>query len=476
MASEENNPPAAESGLNLLSLAPEIIENIIRHAAKEDLRNIRLASRELDRHAVRELFREVSVSPLPRHIEAYTSISQHETLRRLARSAVIYSQPDLNMDGWLGNRETEERGEDYEEAIAALARFPNLDSLEIGFTSECFGHRENNNFADVEETISVRRWLFELIFQAVRDRSATTSSPDSIRAIRRLTIVNLQNCPMPEFTRSDLFRDVMAQLDELHLEIIQETDEAGPDHDYTRVELQTFPGYLVSDWLRPISANLRALSIYSRTSNWGPFPGYFRPVGLSLPRLESLYLGYYTLAHDDDLNWLLGIPSLRRLVLHNCMVVSRVRIDPNNVGKWRPRTEDWDAVSEEREEGDDWPQYAYHGRWSEFFARIARGLPSLVDFRFDNFYSSKKTYRYGVKNRDLSCGARVFPRRYLVFDNGILPTHWPEANDSGKLYSWTEGPFPNLHEERREDDQRGLDELLETCRQRVTGGPYYYHH
>ncbi|KUI70791.1 hypothetical protein VM1G_06491 [Cytospora mali] len=454
MASEQ------DTGLNLLGLAPEIVDHIVKYAPKDDLPNVRLASRELDRHAVRELFREVFLSPSEEHIEDYTSISQHEFLRQLPRHAVIHSQPSIEEDS---AREYEEPGEDFEAALTALARFPNIDSLEIAFTPECLGLRENAWYEDVAETVSVRKGMLELIFQAVKDRAADADN----RTIRKLTIINLQNCPIPDFTQSDLFRDVMSQLEELHLQIVQEYNEPGPDHDYTRVELQTFPDYLVSDWLRPVSENLKALSIYSRSDNWGPFPGYFRPAGLCFPKLETLAMGYYTLAHDDDLGWVLGIKSLKKLVLHSCMVLSRARFDPHNMDEWKPRTDEWHDIPEEERDGGDWPDYAYHGKWSEFFGRIADGLPNLVDFRFYHNDGYCKP-EYGLKNRD-HCGVRLFPQRYVVFDNGILPTHWPEAKQDGRIYCWTKSPFPNFHEERREEDQRSLDRLLEVCRRRATG-------
>lgn len=463
MASGKDNSSAAESGLNLLGLAPEIVDHIIKYAPREDLQNIRLANKELDGYAVRELFKEVFVSPLEGHIQTYTSISEHERLRRLPRSAIIHSQPDITLDGYSRRGEFEERGEEYEEAIAALAKFPNIDSLEIGFMSECVGDRETDWHEDVEETVSVREEMFEWIFQAIKDRAA---NPDN-RTIRKLTIINLQNCPIPEFTRSDLFREVMSQLEELHIQITQECNEAGPDHDYDRVELQTFPAYLVSDWLKPVSGNLKALSIYSKSDNWGPFPGYFRPSGLSFPKLETLSLGYYTLAHDDDLSWLFDIKSLKRLVLHNCMVLTRARFEPEKVEEWKLRTEGWGAMPEEPEDGDvGWPGYAYHGKWSEFFARIAEGLPNLVEFHFDKPNPRDQYDRYGVKHRNIP-GARVYPQRYITFDNGILPTHWPETEEDGVMNgSWTKDPFPNFHEERREEDQRALDELLDKCRRR----------
>lgn len=461
MATAGNSPTAAESGVNLLDLAPELVQHIVKCANWTDLPNLRLANKELSGHAARELFRNVFVSPAEKHIATWTSIGKHDVLRRLPRHAFIHTQPDTeSSDG--GDREDEEPGEDFEEALTALADFPNINSMEISFTPECVGDRKTSWYEDIVETPWRRKDMFELIFQAIKDRAA---DPDN-QTIRKLTILNLQNCPIPDFTQSDLFRDVMGDLHELHIQIIQEHQEHGPDHDYTRVELQTFPAYLVSDWLEPISGNLRALSIYSRNSNWGPFPGHFRPDGLSFPKLETLALGYYTLAHDDDLNWVLGIKPLKKLMLHCCMVASRMRFDPENLEKWKPRKDGWVAVPEKHDD-NDWTQYAYGGQWSEFFGRIADGLPGLVDFRFDEG-SPFCHPQYHVKNRDL-CGARIFPERYVVFDNGILPTHWPEAEEDGDIHCWTDEPFPNFHEERLRDDQRGLDHLLDECRRRASG-------
>ena len=463
MAARESSSSTTESGMNLLGLAPELVQQVIKCAHRRDLPNLRLANKELDKLAARELFRDVFVSPSAEHIDTWTSISRHEVLRRLPRHAVIHTQPDTESVDGGDQREDEEPGEDFEDALAALAEFSNLDSLEIGFTPECVGDRNSHWYEDVVETVGRRKEMLELIFQAIKDRAANTDN----RRIRKLTILNLQNCPIPEFTQSDLFKDVMGQLDELHLQIIQERNEHGPDHDYTRVELQTFPDYLVSDWLAPISGNLRALSIYSRVSNWGPFPGHFRPSGLSFPKLETLAMGYYTLAHDDDLNWLLEIKSLKELVLHCCMIASRMRFDPDNLTKWKVSKDGWGALPEKSDD-TEWPQYAYDGRWSGFFGRIADELPNLVDFRFDEsspFYHP----RYHLNNRDL-CGVRLFPERYVVFDNGVLPTHWPEAKEDGRIYCWTEEPFPNFHEERLREDQTALDHLLEECRRRATGG------
>jgi hypothetical protein len=445
----------------LLDLAPELVENVIKQVGNwRDLSNLRLASKALDEHAAKELFRDVYLSP--EEIDNWSNIASSDTVRRLPRHAIIHTQPDIEDDDAFLERE--EISEEYETALAALSRFPNLDSVEIGFTPNCIG-QEADMLAETAEDVDQREHMLKLIFQAIQDRAAD----DKNRKIRKLTIINLQNCPLPEFTSSDLFRDVMGQLEELHIQMIQEYCEHGPDYDYDRVELRTWPAHFCSHWLAPISANLRALSIYSRTDNWGPFPGYFDPSGLSFPKLETLALGYYTLAHDNDINWILATKSLRKLILHNCMIASWLSIASENMQKWQPPTHDWTRMPE-REGHSDWnDDFTYAGTWSQHLDRIAESLPHLTDFRFDQ--SSTSSYRnghpYGLKSRDF-CTARIFPKRYIAFDNGILPTHWPEAQEDGErgtMHSMDGFPDSNLHVEHLEADQKSLDALLSKLRQ-----------
>lgn len=177
-------------------------------------------------------------------------------------------------------------------------------------------------------------------------------------------------------------------------------------------------------------------------------------------------MGYYTLAHDSDLDWIVGIKSLRKLVLHNCMIASYIRILDGNMTAWKPPKQDWISMPSEEGDSDDDSIFKYEGRWSSYLDRIADGLPNLVDLRFDQG-GGFGLPPYGVGERD-NCGVRIYPKRYVVFDNGILPTHWPEAEDDGELYTWLEEEdgFPNLHEQCMEEDQKSLDRLLEKTRSR----------
>ena len=122
------------------------------------------------------------------------------------------------------------------------------------------------------------------------------------------------------------------------------------------MELQTFPDHLCFAWLSPISKNLKALTIYHKTDNWGPFPGHFNPGGIPFPKLETLALGYYTLAHDNDLDWILAIKSLKNLIFHNCMIASWIRIDKDNIADWKLKKHNWSVLPMSEDEGDAWAE------------------------------------------------------------------------------------------------------------------------
>lgn len=468
----ENSTGRDRSSRELLSLAPEVVENIVKQIdARNDLAKTRLVCKELDKYASKELFDHVLLSPSEDRIDAWNSISEDNMIRQIPRGVVINTRSDMDEDGYADGEDDEDEDvtEAFENALTTLTKFPHLESVEINFTVQCYGERDGDEdhwAPEVAEDASRRKELLTLIFQAIQARTADKQN----RTIRKLTITNLQNMPLPDFTSSALFRDVMAQLDELHVSLTQECNEHGPDHDYTCVELRTFPAHFVSAWLAPVSANLRALSIYSHSDNWGPFPGRFDFSALAFPKLQRLALGYYTLAHDDDIDWILAIKGLKSLVLHNCMIPSWIRIDAGNMPIWKPSTRGWTPMTGAARSGSDWPAWSYGGTWSTALDRIRLSLPELREFAFDqgrrNPWGADRGH-YGLQHRD-RCGVRAFPKRYVVFDNGILPTHWPEAeNDDGVLYSWLPEGWPiNMHKTHLDADQESLNRLLQTLRGR----------
>jgi hypothetical protein len=127
---------------------------------------------------------------------------------------------------------------------------------------------------------------------------------------------------------------------------------------------------------------------------------------------------------------------------------------------------------------DSWgfATFTYDGKWSQCLDRIAVELPNLVDFRCGKrvpWYArdNGRAYDYDIGHHEVM-GAKMFPQRYICFDNGTLPTHWLEARDNGgiKCHSVViddeERSQINKHEGNLKADQKSIDLLLETPRSR----------
>ncbi|KAI1559652.1 F-box domain-containing protein, partial [Pyrenophora tritici-repentis] len=121
----------------LLGPASEIVENVVKQISdRRDLSNARLACKTLEKHAAQGLFKDVFVSQSEEQMDSWNSISQDDVIRRIPCHAIIHTHSDIDDHGYGSSREIYEVGEDFEGALTALSRFPNLDSVEIGFTPE----------------------------------------------------------------------------------------------------------------------------------------------------------------------------------------------------------------------------------------------------------------------------------------------------------------------------------------------------
>ena len=93
---------ALQTRSDFLTLPPELIENITRQVAhKQDLAGMRMACKTLDKPAANELFKFIYLSPAENVLDAWNSISKHETIRRAPRHAIIHTQSDVEDDGEL---------------------------------------------------------------------------------------------------------------------------------------------------------------------------------------------------------------------------------------------------------------------------------------------------------------------------------------------------------------------------------------
>lgn len=392
-------------------------------------------------------------------MSAWKNITGSPSLRKYPRRATIHTRVDIEDDDFL-RHDGMEVGEGFFAAIALLGELPGVGELRIGFTPQCAG-RESEDY--VMEGPDHRSELLRVMFQAVADRAGDEAN----RGIHKLQIENLQNCPIPEFTSSALFQSVTEKLDELHISIARENNTSAPDHDFECPELLSFPPYFLSHWLHPIASSLRHLSLYHR-DNWGPFPARWDLDTLSFPKLETLSLGYYTLAYPSSTTFLLSLPSLRKLVLQNCMIASYLRFEPDSLPTWSLDTSSWvDFPFEPLDEGEalvGYVSFQYAGTWAQVFDQLAT-LPLLEDFRFD--YGDEWKGEYGLERRE-QCGRRVYAERYCCFDQATLPAHWKEGDGEGEMEGWGVGEkfLRNVHKEELQGDQASLDRLVEGLRRK----------
>ncbi|TKX27123.1 hypothetical protein C1H76_0597 [Elsinoe australis] len=459
------------------SISAEVLDLITQRLLVSDLKNMRLVCSRMNQVATRRLFHSLLLKPTNESIQRWNSVLQDAQLRQLPRSAIIWSFVDVDLrlhnDGQADDyrdddeEEEEKRKAEFFAAIRSLKALPRLDSVNLRSTADVTG-RENMEETeyDLYENINYRADTLQALFTGIKAHNDETEATE----IRDLTLRNLQNLPIPELTDTPLFKNVMEKLHGLHLQITYEYNVHGPDHDFEWEERQTFYPHLNEHWLRPIAGNLKRLSLYD-VNNWGLFPGQFDTTDLHFPQLEELSLGYYTIAYDDQINWILRCKDLKRLHLHNVQVLSHINIYNTNISTWSVKTDNWRRVPNPEdpdepintsEDGDSYFQYDI--RWAHFFDRIANELPNLTEITFD--YTGGGLDLFDISDRN-SLGQNLHMSRYVGFWNGILPNPWPEPDDrdSSGAIEWV-GVEVNPHSESIEEDTKAFQQLCKVVEDR----------
>jgi hypothetical protein len=122
-------------GLELSNLAPDVIESIINQVkGRRILSNI--VYKELDKDATKEVFQNVFMSLLEEHVSTWASISESNTVRKIPRHTIIHTQSNIEDENYIDTSEA--ITEAFKTALAALSKFPNLESIETGFTSNAW--------------------------------------------------------------------------------------------------------------------------------------------------------------------------------------------------------------------------------------------------------------------------------------------------------------------------------------------------
>lgn len=183
------------------------------------------------------LLQTISLFPSEDSISNFKSLAGNESSLCYSSCPIPSQTPS---DGLFDREGFEEPSEDSIDGLSALSELFNVDSIEIEFTEDCVGEEGRARWDGFKEGTNQRVEVMRLVFQAISDRAGLNNR----RKIRKMTLVNLQNAPTPDFAGSDLFRTVTSQLNELHLHHILEHNQDAPDHDHLRKKLLTLLAHL----------------------------------------------------------------------------------------------------------------------------------------------------------------------------------------------------------------------------------------
>ncbi|KAH8685324.1 hypothetical protein BGZ61DRAFT_455279 [Ilyonectria robusta] len=429
-----------------------------------DLLNARLVCRKWNSLATKHAFRTIFLAPTEKGLKAWAGLLSSNPVISAARRVVIYSSSfsaqDEDYYEWEGWKD-----DTFSEFTDAMSRIRDLDLVDqicLRFTSKCVGVAADPDFFwgnDVEE-ISTRENTLKALFEAIRERAG---QPNAAK-IRSLTIKHLQNVPLPDFTSSELFKSVAKDLDQLHLEVAEEYNKHGPDHDIYCIELVQFEPYMQRHWLSPLADQLTSLTL-NFGECWGTLPGNFNGRGLVFPQLKTLTLGSYAISHHDHLDWVVSQPSLKSLRLDWCFIVSFIRTEASKIVEWNVPTYDWERLPHGAFGFDfsDDAVYRFPGTWESVFDKIRTGLPNLVDFQFHISRSGPVCF-----DNPRPLPTKLSLGRYIVFDIGLCPSRWIEPNyDTGAL------SFGNHNRSRWRrigpDEENACRYIDEMDREKLTG-------
>ncbi|KAF5661641.1 hypothetical protein FCIRC_11761 [Fusarium circinatum] len=325
---------------------------------------------------------------------------------------------------------------EFNSAISRICDMPNLDCLEVRFSSFC---NEEVFAGSWQEPSHVRKKTLEAISNILRDRE---SRPET-SIIRELVLNCLEDTPLLKGLNDNLLHNI----NKLHIRVAYYDDEN---------ERPEFASYLSAE---------------------------FKGKGLSFPCLRNLTLEQYIILRQDQFDWILEQRSLINLNLYSCKIVTHCLVqqpDFEDLGVdlngWK-KLPDFPSVDETNYSHMSLPNleplepgwYMNDLRWSDLFDRIRQDLPLLENFSFR--CSSWQNYFEGLPevphNNDLHS-------RYYTFDNGswgwmlYMPANerpWSTGRDYFEVKD-TPGTPVGLYERTEPADRLALETLMEVTRKR----------
>lgn len=373
--------------------------------ARAVLGNLRLTCRRLSAAATPFCFRRIVLRPAAESIEKWHALlddPRPDGPRALVCHVAFESEPerqdDCTINGGAGDPEPVELTAEWRAVVARLKEFEGVEEVYVRFSPQCGVDDEDHEDHDGSDwyefrgsdTMAQRRTILTTVFEAIAAADKSRS-----RRIRALSIENLQNVVDTKFTDLPVFGAVVEGLEELHVNVATEADEAAPENALGLPSIVKFWPAFASVWLQRAAPSLTALTLYC-DNYFGAVP-FWQGAGqdasagaVAFPKLKALGLGNYALAYESQLDWLADgektFPRLESLTMDDCPILSHLLVNDNEPDFEHLPPVDKSKLDVLRRREVHVTQtktmLASRLRWDTVFNRLREGLPSLKTLFF----------------------------------------------------------------------------------------------
>lgn len=429
-------------------LPVELQRQCVENANFKTLKALRLVDKATSILASELLFHTLNLFPTDESAAKFYNILEDSTLNSLVRRAIFNTSLDPEAD--TCNEGESEVLDSFRDSIDSVSRFPNVREVDLKFSCECLsGDDKYDTVAECEE---FRAAVLEIFFGAVRGAAN----------VNTLTIKNIHDATGGDICKTEDFKVVCSRLKKLNIQVATEYDSAAPENSLGLAVGNDFFGALTTYWLKPIREQLTHVTIYSAECFWGIYPGF--DCDVHFPKLKSLSLGNYTIAHNAQIKWILEHgDTLEVLLLDDCPIITAMCMDEEMANS----IANFDDLEQNPIDGsDDDPLYfkLIDLRWHHVFPQFQSGLPHLKHFSIghgDWGHQRMFEQRYNLL-------PRLVTERYHGFDCRVGPTQWVDAAYDYEMWNVDESvevEYPACDEE----DHDALDALLEAVSLRNGG-------
>ena len=358
------------------------------------------------------LFRNLVLKADRLSLDRWNCLSESEELGQIVRSISLTTYPeDVSISRRLSLDE-------MDRSILRLAfAFPNSNAVNVQL-----GADEVYEVGEIMDS-ALQTPILYTIFEALAARTTVNSTYDAerkkeahsqtVKSIRKLTLVDLSNLGHRNLTESSGFRQGIAALEELHIFARIQYKYAYDEEDeyFPWEEVKEFLPSLRRDWMSPIASSLASLSLYF-DEPCGAVP-YLDVKNLHFVSLRSLVLGNYVFAYESQIEWVTAQTKLETLILDNCKIPYLMIFYSSFLVELGIETSEWQRIP--YGDGDDERDqlYAVRTKWYEILASIQSKLGNLKKF------CMKYSQNEQLSGAAYQCMVSLL-KQYSFFSNALL--------------------------------------------------------